>query len=123
MRRARWSLLERLEQEEREVRRKVLILRRQARGRTPVPDRGDDKSVEPLEAALLASTGQHDEIAWVRLEDKSRALSEALERIGEGTYGLCRACGCRIPRKRLEVLPTATLCVTCQEQREAARAA
>ncbi len=123
MHRARGSILERLEQEEREVRRKVLILRRQAHGRGAAPDSGEDKSVEPFEAALLASTGQHDEIARGRLEDKSRALSEALDRVCEGTYGLCRACGCRIPRRRLEALPTATLCVPCQEQRETARAA
>lgn len=41
----------------------------------------------------------------------------------EGTYGICQACGCRIPRRRLEAMPTATLCVTCQEQREVAHAA
>ncbi|MBI4734703.1 MAG: TraR/DksA C4-type zinc finger protein [candidate division NC10 bacterium] len=31
--------------------------------------------------------------------------------------------GSRIPHQRLEAIPTATLCVPCQEQREAARAA
>lgn len=35
----------------------------------------------------------------------------ALERIDEGTYGTCSACGKEIPRERLEAVPYATLCV------------
>jgi DnaK suppressor protein len=45
-------------------------------------------------------------------------IDEAVRKIGEGTYGICEECGEEISEKRLLVLPTATLCVDCQEQKE-----
>jgi DnaK suppressor protein len=42
-------------------------------------------------------------------------LSEALERIDDGTYGICRQCGQPIAAKRLAALPWAAFCVVCQE--------
>ena len=38
----------------------------------------------------------------------------ALARIDDGTYGACQECHCAIPIERLEVIPHAELCVTCQ---------
>lgn len=121
MRSTSQSLLRHLRHEEREVQRRVVAIRRQ--GRTGVLNLPEDGSMNVFEAMLGASVEQHDEVVRRRLADKSRALAEALERVREGTYGLCRECGGRIPRRRLEAVPTATLCVTCQEQREAAQAA
>jgi len=46
-----------------------------------------------------------------------RALSEiahALRRMAQGTYGLCERCETAIPAQRLEVLPHARLCASCQ---------
>lgn len=117
------SLPDRLAHEEREVRRQLSALRRHRRPQTVTTSVAADRSRDVFEAALGASAGEHDEVLWRRLAAKSRALAEALERAREGTYGLCRACGSRIPHQRLEAIPTATLCVPCQEQREAARAA
>jgi DnaK suppressor protein len=45
-------------------------------------------------------------------------IDEALRKIGEGTYGICEECGEEISEKRLKVLPTATLCISCQENKE-----
>ncbi len=39
----------------------------------------------------------------------------ALERITQGTYGICAECGDDIPIKRLEALPFAMYCTDCQE--------
>ncbi|MGX7678936.1 TraR/DksA family transcriptional regulator [Jatrophihabitans sp. DSM 45814] len=38
----------------------------------------------------------------------------ALARMADGTYGYCVNCGARQSPDRLEVLPHAPLCVTCQ---------
>ncbi len=114
------SLLDHLEREEGEFQRRLSMLRRQRPQAAQVADFSEQKSVNFFNAALAASSEQHEEVVWMRLADKSQALLEALEQVREGTYGLCRACGTRIPRRRLEVLPTATLCVTCQERRETA---
>ena len=43
-------------------------------------------------------------------------LDEALQRIEEGTFGLCRVCGGEIGRPRLEAVPTATQCISCKSK-------
>lgn len=48
-------------------------------------------------------------------------LFEALERLEEGSYGICLDCDGEISEKRLQVRPTAQLCVECQEVREKRR--
>ena len=45
-------------------------------------------------------------------------IDESLRKIQEGTYGLCEECGEEISEKRLNVIPTATLCIDCKENRE-----
>ncbi len=42
----------------------------------------------------------------------------ALARLRAGSYGVCQECGQTIDPMRLEVLPTATLCVKCQRRAE-----
>ncbi len=42
-----------------------------------------------------------------------REVDTALERIDQGTYGLCDVCGKPIAEKRLDALPCATHCVEC----------
>jgi DnaK suppressor protein len=43
------------------------------------------------------------------------ALNEALDRIDAGTFGKCLNCGQEINVKRLEAVPWAQYCMTCQE--------
>jgi DnaK suppressor protein len=42
-----------------------------------------------------------------------RQIRDALNRIAEGSYGVCAQCGERIDPKRLKALPTATKCISC----------
>lgn len=41
-------------------------------------------------------------------------IDVALDKIDEGTYGVCDKCGKSIPKARLEVIPWAALCVNCK---------
>lgn len=52
-----------------------------------------------------------------------KQVDDALERIRQETYGLCEVCGETISERRLEALPFAKLCITCQEEEERAKAA
>lgn len=47
-----------------------------------------------------------------------RSLDEALERIERGEYGFCFDCGELITTKRLDVVPSAKLCITCKSESE-----
>ena len=119
MRQARMSALSDLGREVREVGQRISALRRRPHRRFGIPDLPADWSANLFETALGVSGEQHEEVVRRRLADKSQQLSEALERVHEGTYGICQSCGRDIPHRRLQALPTATLCVPCQERREA----
>ena len=45
-------------------------------------------------------------------------ISDALERIEQGTYGICESCECAIPKQRLDVFPSARYCVECKSKLE-----
>ncbi len=47
-----------------------------------------------------------------------RQIDRALEKIEEGTYGICDITGEEIPLKRLEAVPYATMTVKAQEKFE-----
>lgn len=47
-------------------------------------------------------------------EPELREVLEALGRLDQGTYGLCRQCGNKIGEQRLRARPMATLCIECQ---------
>ena len=46
-------------------------------------------------------------------KDALEQIQAALERIEDGSYGLCEECGTKIPKARLEAIPYAALCVRC----------
>ncbi len=52
-----------------------------------------------------------------KLDAKLRDVERALEKLDEGTYGVCDACGAAIPPERLEAIPWAVLCVSCASTR------
>jgi RNA polymerase-binding transcription factor len=44
-------------------------------------------------------------------------IESALQRLENGKFGWCMRCGEEIPRKRLDVDPTAPLCIACADGR------
>jgi DnaK suppressor protein len=48
-----------------------------------------------------------------------REIDYALEKLKEGTYGICELCSKPIGLKRLKVMPSARLCIQCKSQEEA----
>jgi DnaK suppressor protein len=61
--------------------------------------------------AMAQASGQ-------RREKMLRDISAALKRIDEGDYGTCENCDESINPKRLEVDPTARLCIDCASASE-----
>ena len=45
-------------------------------------------------------------------------LDDALKKIEEGTFGICEDCKSPIAKNRLKAVPSARLCVKCQEKKE-----
>jgi len=61
----------------------------------------------------------HDEFISLRLNgldyEQLRMVEEALDRLESGDYGICLSCEEPIALKRLNAIPWARYCVTCQE--------
>ena len=53
-----------------------------------------------------------------RDKEKLLAINEALEKLKEGTYGICEECGERIGIGRLRVMPLARYDISCQAKLE-----
>jgi RNA polymerase-binding protein DksA len=47
-----------------------------------------------------------------------QAIDSALQRIENGTYGICQSCGQPIGAERLEALPWTTQCIDCKRREE-----
>jgi DnaK suppressor protein len=47
------------------------------------------------------------------LDAKLADVERALEKLGDGTYGICDRCGTPITAERLEAIPWAVRCVAC----------
>jgi len=74
-----------------------------------------------VDPADLASDALYDELAQGFAEIASadlRMIERALRKIDDGSYGLCEACGRRIPLARLRLVPFAELCVECKREEE-----
>jgi DnaK suppressor protein len=80
-----------------------------------------DLSSMPIHMADLGSDNFEQEFTLSLMETEEGTLERiegAMERIEDGTYGLCENCGVRIPRKRLDAIPYASMCVKCAAQLE-----
>ncbi|MCB2226926.1 MAG: RNA polymerase-binding protein DksA [Desulfarculaceae bacterium] len=74
---------------------------------------------DPTDRAAMES----DRNFLLRIRDRERKLiskiREALERIEDGSYGICESCGEDISEKRLKARPVTTLCIDCKKRQEA----
>ena len=60
--------------------------------------------------------------AALSLSTSADEVERALEKLEEGTYGICDDCAEPIAPERLEAIPWTALCVVCASKRSAARA-
>ena len=81
-------------------------------------ERDSEATQDPADMAANAYTKE----LLVSMSDNDRQLlnliDESLERIEAGSYGKCVRCGAPLSDKRLEALPWARHCITCQDLHE-----
>jgi DnaK suppressor protein len=80
-----------------------------------------DLSSMPIHMADIGSDNFEQEFTLSLMENEGVTLDHieaALERIEEGTYGVCEECGVKIPKSRLNAIPYAVLCVKCASDQE-----
>ncbi|SPD74097.1 RNA polymerase-binding protein DksA [uncultured Desulfobacterium sp.] len=73
---------------------------------------------DPTDRATMESDRNFE----LRIRDRERKLigkiKEALERIEDGTFGICEECGEDISEERLKARPVTTLCIDCKKKQE-----
>ncbi|HXN11934.1 MAG TPA: TraR/DksA family transcriptional regulator [Candidatus Acidoferrales bacterium] len=76
---------------------------------------------EGMDTYDLASEERDREINFI-LSDRERVklkqIDDALERLDDGTYGVCESCGLEIAEERLEAMPFSRLDRDCQQDEE-----
>jgi len=74
---------------------------------------------DPTDRATLES----DRNFLLRIRGRERKLilkiEEALERIEDGSFGICEKCGEDISEQRLKARPVTTHCIDCKKKEEA----
>ena len=71
------------------------------------------------------ATAESDMSFTLRIRERETKLmiklQEALERIANGTYGICEECEEEISEARLRARPMTTLCIDCKREQENAK--
>ncbi|WP_026413805.1 TraR/DksA family transcriptional regulator [Actinomadura oligospora] len=101
----------RLEEQRAELDRSIKILT----GERPATESSDADA-----GAWLTDAGRV-EAALASLRRQCAAVQAAMQRVAEGTYGLCVTCGKPVPPGRLEARPDAARCVPCQAKHDRRR--
>jgi len=100
--------------EARQVELRRIVTRTEHDGRT-----ADEEAAQDI--ADKAANSYTKDFLFHQSDDTRRILqlvSEALERIKDGSYGLCVGCQEEVQIKRLEAVPWARHCIECQEKQE-----
>ena len=100
--------------ESRQVDLRRMVTRTEQDGRTV-----DEDSAQDI-ADRAASSYTKEFLFHLRNNDRQLlAMGEgALERMRQGSFGECISCGKEINPKRLEAVPWARHCISCQEKQE-----
>ncbi len=84
----------------------------------------NDLTMEKLNLpdAIDLATEESSRDFSIRLKDRERKLiykiRKAIERIDDGSYGICEVCGEDIAEKRMIARPVTTHCIDCKTEAE-----
>jgi DnaK suppressor protein len=79
-------------------------------GQTIFPDMGDQASAEIDRSFMLRLRGREQRLL--------KKIEQAIEKIDNGTFGVCDVCGEEITVKRLEARPVTNMCIFCKTEQE-----
>ena len=113
-----------MEKKKAEQYRKRLVAKQEELLRMVSKSEKDGRQVDEditQDIADKAANSYTKEFLFHQSDDNRRILqlvTEAMERIKDGTYGLCVACQEEVQAKRLEAVPWARHCIECQEKQD-----
>ncbi|MEP6814684.1 MAG: TraR/DksA C4-type zinc finger protein [Marmoricola sp.] len=81
-------------------------------------DAGDGAGQDQADVGSTTFERDQEMVITNNARDMLTQSRHALERIQDGTFGVCESCGEPIGKMRLMAFPRATLCMTCKQREE-----
>ena len=114
---------------DREKRLREMLLHKKAQIRDRIVGELGEKMTEDIVSTLGPAMDEGD---WSALEISRdldyglltmftktlKNIEHAIDRLDEGSYGVCEECGMDIGEKRLQAMPFARYCLACQQESE-----
>lgn len=95
--------------------RREELLRRHARVEGDLGRRHEPRAADYDDQAIELQNDEALEQIGAAAEREIGAIDEALQRMQQGAYGICKRCGREIPARRLAAVPYATSCIACAD--------
>jgi DnaK suppressor protein len=115
------ELRKRLQAEREELQRQAAEIEESSLGTSQSELTGEVSFDEEYADAGTATFERERDLSLTNnIRDLTDKVDRALERIAEGTYGLCERCGKPIEKARIKALPYATLCIKDKQAEERA---
>ena len=83
-----------------------------------IRDSGDGAGDDQADAGSKTFEREHEMSLANNARDMLLQVHHALERISDGTYGVCESCGRPIGKLRLQAFPRASMCMACKQAEE-----
>lgn len=104
------------------IRKSIEEQKNELLGNQKIVDEEAELSADDLMDQTDLSAREHERSMHLRLRNRDalllRKIDLALERISDGTYGVCTNCEEDISTFRLEARPITELCITCKHEEE-----
>ncbi|REK15900.1 MAG: TraR/DksA family transcriptional regulator [Planctomycetota bacterium] len=117
--------------EAKQFKERLLLLRARLRGdvnamadaalRKTRSEANGDLSSMPIHMADIGSDNYEQEFTLSLMQSEEGTLESieaAIEKVEDGTYGICEECGGNIPKARLNAIPYTPVCIKCAQQLE-----
>jgi DnaK suppressor protein len=75
-------------------------------------------NLDRADLALDSRSNNKELLLLGHTEQQLLDINQALNRLEEGSYGICLNCGEIIQPARLEIVPSAALCIKCQHKKD-----
>ncbi|WP_411282998.1 TraR/DksA family transcriptional regulator [Lapillicoccus sp.] len=81
-------------------------------------DAGEGAGDDQADAGASIFGREYEMVLANNSREKLEQVEHALERLTDGSYGVCESCGKPIGKIRLQAAPRATLCLACKTKQE-----
>jgi len=95
--------------------RKGQILKNLQESKNEIGELQTSEANDEADFATISSDSAIEEALSIKQEKELNEIDYALNKIAEGTYGICEMCEEEIGEQRLKVKPQARYCIVCRE--------